>query len=375
MSRRAAARAIVVYDPHPHVSIFRELAGYKTTVIEEISDEDNSEYLKSLEPNDWKNNDHYAVLNLKNLRYKASDEAVRKQYRQIVLLHHPDKRKARGEDVKDISHDYFRCITQAFEILGNPSKRFAYDSVDPFLPNIEITKEDIEKDFFGILHNFIMEKSRWSKHQPVPFLGHRQSPMEQVNRFYDFWENYDTTKDFSFLDEEDLEKAEDRDHRRYLDRLNKAERQKRRNEELKKVHQIIDLARSLDPRIIAAEKAAKDAKEARKRARLEAIQRRKDEEEARAQAEAAAAEAAMAADAERQRLEAEAQKKEREQAKAQAKKEKKRLKNICINCYDHFIAPAVNENSSLAADAVKVQTLQDIDLICHVLSTLERAFL
>uniref|UniRef100_A0A0R3TID7 RAC_head domain-containing protein n=1 Tax=Rodentolepis nana TaxID=102285 RepID=A0A0R3TID7_RODNA len=162
-----------------------------------------------------------------------------------------------------------------------------------------------------------------------------------------------------------------RDHRRYLDRLNKAERQKRRNEELKKVHQIIDLARSLDPRIIAAEKAAKDAKEARKRARLEAIQRRKDEEEARAQAEAAAAEAAMAADAERQRLEAEAQKKEREQAKAQAKKEKKRLKNICINCYDHFIAPAVNENSSLAADAVKVQTLQDIDLICHALSTLE----
>ncbi|VDO02743.1 unnamed protein product [Rodentolepis nana] len=79
MSRRAAAKAIVVYDPHPHVSIFRELAGYKTTVIEEISDEDNSEYLKSLDPNDWKTNDHYAVLNLKNQRYKASDEAVRKQ--------------------------------------------------------------------------------------------------------------------------------------------------------------------------------------------------------------------------------------------------------------------------------------------------------
>ncbi|KAM3184224.1 hypothetical protein ACTXT7_008812 [Hymenolepis weldensis] len=366
MSRRAAARAIVVYDPHPHVSIFRELAGYKTTVVEEISDEDNSDYLKSLEPNDWKTNDHYAVLNLKNQRYKASDEAIRKQYRRIVLLHHPDKRRARGENVKDISHDYFKCITQAFEILGNPSKRFAYDSVDPFLPNVEPTKEEIDKDFFGSLNEFFMEKSRWSKHQPVPFLGHGQSPLEHVHR-----ENYETTKDFSFLDEEDLEKADDRDHRRYLDRLNKTERQKRRNEELKKVHQIIDLARSLDPRIIAADKATKEAKDARKRERLEAIQRRKEEEEARAQAEAAAAEAARAADAERQRLEAEAQKKEREQAKAQAKKEKKRLKNICSNRYDHFIGPARSENSSLAADAVKVQTLQDIDLVCHALSTLD----
>lgn len=78
MSRRAS-RAIVVYDLHPHVAIFRELAGYKNIIIEEINDEDNSDYLRSLEPNEWKTNDHYAVLNLKNQRYKASDEAIRKQ--------------------------------------------------------------------------------------------------------------------------------------------------------------------------------------------------------------------------------------------------------------------------------------------------------
>ncbi|KAM7537310.1 hypothetical protein Aperf_G00000076838 [Anoplocephala perfoliata] len=370
MSRRTT-KAIVVYDLHPHVAIFRELAGYKNTITEEISDEDNTDYLRSLEPNDWKTNDHYAVLNLKKQRYKASDEAIRKQYRRIVLLHHPDKRRARGEDVKDISHDYFRCITQAFEILGNPSKRFAYDSVDPFLPNPEPTLEEIKEDFFGAFQKFFMEKSRWSKHQPTPFLGHSQTPIEHVLRFYDFWETYETTKDFSFLDEEDLEKADDRDHRRYLDRLNRADRQRRRNEELKKVHQILDLARSLDPRIIAADKAARDAKEARKRERLEAIQRRKEEEAFRIRAEAAAAEAARAADAQRQRLEAEAQKKEREQAKAQARKEKRRLKDICGNRYDHFIAPARSENPELAEDSVKVQTLQDIDLLCHALSTMQ----
>ncbi len=79
MSRRLA-KAIVVYDPHPHVSMFRELAGYTISTIEEEDDvEDNSVYLKSLDPKDWKTNDHYAVLNLKKKRYRASDEEIRKQ--------------------------------------------------------------------------------------------------------------------------------------------------------------------------------------------------------------------------------------------------------------------------------------------------------
>ncbi|KAL5110585.1 hypothetical protein TcWFU_006902 [Taenia crassiceps] len=345
MSRRPV-KAVDVYNPHPHIVLFRELAGYKNAATEEIVDEDNTLYLRSLDPKDWKTNDHYAVLNLRNQRHRASEEDIRKRYRQLVLQHHPDKRRARGESIKDISHDYFACITQAFEILGNPSKRHAYDSVDPFIPE-------------------------WSKHQPTPFLGHGQLPLELVHRFYDFWEGYETTKDFSFLDEEDKEKGEDREARRYIERCNRAERQRRRNEEHRRVHQIVDLARSHDPRLLAAEKAAREAKEARKRERLEAIQKRRAEEEARAKAEAAVAEAARAADAERQRQEAELQRKEREQTKALSKKEKKRLRNTCINRWAHFVAPAQVENPSVTEDALKLQTLQDIDLLCHVLSTVE----
>lgn len=71
-----------------------------------------------------------------------------------------------------------------------------------------------------------------------------------------------------------------REARRYIERCNRAERQRRRNEEHRKVHQIVDLARSHDPRLLAAEKAAREAKEARKRERLEAIQKRRAEEEA-----------------------------------------------------------------------------------------------
>ncbi len=91
----------------------------------------------------------------------------------------------------------------------------------------------------------------------------------------------------------------------------------------------------------------------------------------RARAEAAAAEKARAASEERRRQEAEAQRKERDQAKAAAKREKKRLRNLCVDRYDHFIQAAVAADASRSSGEVKVQTLQDIDFVCQAMSTLE----
>lgn len=48
----------------------------------------------------------------------------------MVLRHHPDKRRAAGEEVRE-DDDYFTCITKAYEILGDPIKRRSWDSVDP----------------------------------------------------------------------------------------------------------------------------------------------------------------------------------------------------------------------------------------------------
>jgi len=47
-----------------------------------------------------------------------------------VLRHHPDKRKAAGEEIR-ADDDYFTCITKAYETLSVASKRRADDSVDP----------------------------------------------------------------------------------------------------------------------------------------------------------------------------------------------------------------------------------------------------
>jgi len=47
-----------------------------------------------------------------------------------VLRHHPDKRKAAGEEIRN-DDDYFTCITRAYETLSVAARRRAYDSVDP----------------------------------------------------------------------------------------------------------------------------------------------------------------------------------------------------------------------------------------------------
>lgn len=50
-------------------------------------------------------------------RFDATDDDIRRAYRKMVLQHHPDKRKAKGEDVRT-DDDYFTCITKAYETLG-----------------------------------------------------------------------------------------------------------------------------------------------------------------------------------------------------------------------------------------------------------------
>lgn len=50
-------------------------------------------------------------------RFNATDDDIKRAYRKIVLKHHPDKRKALGEEVRT-DDDYFTCITKAYETLG-----------------------------------------------------------------------------------------------------------------------------------------------------------------------------------------------------------------------------------------------------------------
>ncbi|KAA0193440.1 hypothetical protein HAZT_HAZT002051, partial [Hyalella azteca] len=168
----------------------------------------------------------------------------------MVLKHHPDKRRGAGEDVRD-GDDYFTNITKAYEILGDPIKRRSYDSIDPEFDNKVPSDKPINKEkFFEVFGPVFERNSRWSQRKHVPQLGTPQDSKEKVDDFYDFWYNFDSWREFSYLDEEDKEKGEDRDERRWIEKQNKAERAVRRKEENTRIRKLVDNAYKLDPRVI-----------------------------------------------------------------------------------------------------------------------------
>merc|ERR1712001_673983 len=129
--------------------------------------EDDIVYLRSLDPKEWKNQDHYKVLGLTKLRFKASNDQIKRAYRQKVLKHHPDKRRGQGEVILN-DDDYFTCITKAFETIGTATKRRAYDSVDPFF-NDEVPDviKDNSKDFLKTFTQVFERNARWSNKKNV----------------------------------------------------------------------------------------------------------------------------------------------------------------------------------------------------------------
>ncbi|TWW65000.1 DnaJ -like protein subfamily C member 2 [Takifugu flavidus] len=139
--------------------------------------------LRTLDPKDWKNQDHYAVLGLTNVRYKATQKQIKAAHKAAVLKHHPDKRKAVGEQITEGDNDYFTCITKGFnfaiEILSDPVKRRAFDSVDPTFDNTMPSKSEGKDNFFKVFGPVFERNARWSSKKHVPKLGTMESSFEE----------------------------------------------------------------------------------------------------------------------------------------------------------------------------------------------------
>ena len=93
--------------------------------------------------------------------------------------------------------------------------------------------------------------ARWSTNQPVPDLGEEATALAQVDAFYAFWYSFKSWREFPHPDEEDVEGAESREHRRWLERINSKLREKGKKEEAKRLREFVDAAYRLDPRVTA----------------------------------------------------------------------------------------------------------------------------
>jgi len=333
--------------------------------------EDDIIFLRSLDPKEAKDQDHYKVLGMSKLRYKATDDQIKKAYRYKVLRHHPDKRRALGEDIRE-DDDYFTCITKAFEILGVPSKRRAYDSVDPEfddqIPDQFSTTKQTKKDFFSTFAEAFERNGRWSTRTPVPKLGKDDMSREGVDKFYKFWYAFESWREYSYLDEEDKESGSDRDERRWIEKNNRVQRAERKKEEMKRIRTLVDNAYNSDPRVIRFREADKQEKADRKKAKADAAKARRDEEERikREAEEKERAEKEAKELEEKKRLEAE--KKEKEIQKKALKKEKRELRGLTKD-NDFYCAEA--ESGSQSTEEEKVMHMTELDRLCEILSAIE----
>ncbi|XP_061429900.1 dnaJ homolog subfamily C member 2 [Lethenteron reissneri] len=286
--------------------------------------------LKSLDPKEWKTQDHYLVLGLGKLRYQATAKQIKAAHKAMVLKHHPDKREATGQRTGNGEDDYFTCITKAYEELGDPVKRRAFDSVDPTFDSSTPTRGDVKSgDFYETFTEVFDRNARWSTKQPVPRLGDESSAFEEVDRFYSFWYNFDSWREFSYLDEEEKDKAECRDERRWIEKQNRAARTQRKKEEMVRLRSLVDLAYSCDSRVRRFRDEEKSRKEAEKRAKADAKKQRQEEIDRARQAEAEAARALREKEEAEARVAAQHAKKEKETLKRALKKERQRLRAFC----------------------------------------------
>eukprot|EP00967_Tisochrysis_lutea_P132727 scaffold232114_cov27-Tisochrysis_lutea.AAC.2 len=278
--------------------------------------------------------DPYALLELSELRWRATAEDIRRNYRRLVLKHHPDKKAAtnKGEQdggAEEGEDEMFKAITDAFELLSNPKKRREFDSLDEFDDTIPTAAEASAGDFFQVFGPVFERNSRWSERGGAPLLGTDESPDEEVAQFYNFWFDFRSWRDFADADEYDPSDASFREEKRWMERQNDKLRQKRRKEEKQRIAKLVEVAYSLDPRVSRMQAREK---EARSRAKAERNAQKAAERNAAAEAKAAAAVAAAAeADAEAERVRAEAaERKRQKESQARAlRRSRGRLRNAC----------------------------------------------
>lgn len=312
--------------------------------------------------------DHYALLGLGHLRYLATEDQIRKCYRESALKFHPDKQAAlllseeteEGKAAKKEEIDqHFKAIQKAYELLIDPVKRRIFDSTDEF--DDAVPGDCLPQDFFKVYGPVFMRNARWSVVQQVPVLGDDDTPLHEVDKFYDFWNSFKSWREFPDANEYDLEEAESREHKRWMERQNAKLSEKARKEESARIRSIVENAYRRDPRILKRKEEEKAEKLKRKQAKIQAKKEKEDEaarllEEERLRKEQEDKKAAE---------EAAAQKKSKEKEKKLMRKERSRLRAAAFDVTS-LKASGVSED-----DIENLCTALDIDELRHLCENVE----
>ncbi|KAJ3557581.1 hypothetical protein NM688_g1398 [Phlebia brevispora] len=251
--------------------------------------------------------DYYALLEVEET---ATQDEIRKSFRRLALVHHPDKNY---DDIEGATKR-FAAIQQAYEVLSDEQERAWYDNHRASMapePDAQTVFEDIKRgappsrardrgltvrhlqqffdpsiysgyegganDFFTIYGNLFarlrQEESLWGENadgyppfgdSTWPWIPTSKEDTQRAARtFYNVWFNFSTSKDFAWVESWDANDAPDRRVRRLLEKENKKARDDARKEYNDMVRDLARFVRKRDPRYkshLVSQKAAAAAK-------------------------------------------------------------------------------------------------------------------
>lgn len=327
---------------------------------------------------------HYDILNLSEY---ATPDDVKKAYRKASLKYHPDK-TGRGDD------DYvFLAVKAAYDTLMDHAKRQAYDStVIPFDDAIPPARSSLfaessmllytDDDFYDTFGPVFQRNLRFdarlrpdlatkkasftkstgkaasSKPKAPPTIGTDDTPIEQVNEFYDYWVRFESWRDFSaqaadeLQVENELENAESRFEKRWIQKEVDKRAKQLKKQEMQRIHTLVERAMEADPRLRRERQAAAERKEKARQERLAAEERKKEEQKRLQELELEREEQ------ERQRKAEE--KIQREKDKKQFRKAKQELRRMASSTFEE------HSDEGLWPDSYDMN--QDIDFLCSSLT-------
>ncbi|OCF78359.1 hypothetical protein I204_00297 [Kwoniella mangroviensis CBS 8886] len=243
---------------------------------------------------------------------EATADEIKRSYRKLALVHHPDKNPHRIEEATKL----FADLQQAYEILSDPNERAFYDNHrnvpvaatdddifdhvrsgdkatndpksklnkrrhgDPgvrleqlmrfFDPKLARKVDDTNEGFYSVYRTlFALLASDETLHTPpdspplvypsfgdsttsyAPSQGMTRAQKDSqiwVRDFYLVWTEFVTEKKFEWVAKWDLERAESRDIRRLMEKENKKVRDDYRKEYNETIRQLVLFIQHRDPR-------------------------------------------------------------------------------------------------------------------------------
>lgn len=220
---------------------------------------------------------YYDILGISET---ATSDEVKKAYKNLALVWHPDKNQANAEE----AHAKFQTILKAYETLSDSRERDWYDrhkdqilsdgdesEVEPclnlfqyFSSSCYANLDDSEDGFYSVYRNVFKiivdeeEQATNTRNQSFkkdssfsyPTFGDSTSDYDEVVRpFYAFWTGFCTNLSFDHLDKYKTTEAENRRILRAMEKENKKVKDAAKKERNTNVRNLVEFIKKRDKRL------------------------------------------------------------------------------------------------------------------------------